>query len=172
MLTDIQGYPVEQTISGVVTNIQTSHLGYSTNNIYLGFPPMTNDGRNVVATHQPESILNSILIQQNNIQSNWEYRQYLIKNANSIIKQNFDEASTDVGYMERCTPSEMHGDKPISNKPFMYGSYQDNAHPQGYVNSDLKDIYLSREQLNARKFAPSITQYEFLQSHQLQNIHM
>ena len=47
-----------------------------------------------------------------------------------------------------------------NSTPFLFNSVVDNAKPFGYANSDLKEIYLSREQLNARKISPAITQEE------------
>jgi hypothetical protein len=38
----------------------------------------------------------------------------------------------------------------------------DTREPFGYVQSDLKDMYLSRDQLQARMVAPEITQEQLL----------
>jgi hypothetical protein len=38
----------------------------------------------------------------------------------------------------------------------------DNTHPTGYSSTDLKSLYLTREQLEARKVAQPITQYDLL----------
>jgi len=46
--------------------------------------------------------------------------------------------------------------------PYLYESFMDNSKPFGSTNSDLKETYLSREQLQARKITPSITQEELL----------
>jgi len=40
--------------------------------------------------------------------------------------------------------------------PFTFGSILDNTKPTGYQESDLKSIYLSREQLDARRIAPIV----------------
>jgi hypothetical protein len=48
------------------------------------------------------------------------------------------------------------------NTPFMYASVMDTREPFGYVQSDLKDMYLSRDQLQARMVAPEITQEQLL----------
>ena len=138
--------------------VPRSKLGYDTNNLYPEFPPLMSDGRAVVASHQPEAILNANLISQNNITSNWQYRQYLTNNSTEVARQNFREASNDVGYFERFLPNELGNNDPMNSVPFTYSSYLENDKPQGYANSDLKDMYLSREQLNARKYAPAITQ--------------
>ena len=58
----------------------------------------------------------------------------------------------------------MGNQDPITHTPYNYSSYIDTAKPQGYVNSDLKDLYLSREQLNARKTSPAITQAQLFKN--------
>ena len=143
-----------------------SKLGYSTNPVYPEFPPFMNDSRSLIASYQPESILNSNLIKQNGIQSIWQYRKFLTENSTKIAQQNFREACNDVGYFERFLPGETGNNDPITNAPFKYSSYLDNAKPVGYVNSDLKDMYLSREQLDARRFSPSITQEQLFRKSQ------
>jgi hypothetical protein len=115
------------------------------------------DGRSLIASYQPEAVLNSALIKQQGIQSNWEYRKYLTENSQSIMKQNFLAAANDVGYYERFSPQGASS-APGSNTPYLYKSYLDSSTPQGYANSDLKDMYLSREQLNSRKVALPLTQ--------------
>ena len=64
--------------------IPATSLGYSTNNTYPEFPPLMSDGRPITATWQPESSINEDLIERNDIKSNWEYRKFLQKNAETI----------------------------------------------------------------------------------------
>lgn len=131
--------------------IPKSTLGYGANSLYPGFPPIMMDGRSITASYQPEAVLNNALIKELGVQSNWEYRNYLTKNAVDIMKYNYRESSNDVGYFKRYqdTPKEY-------NVPFLYPSFISNETPNGYQNSDLKSMYLSREQLNARKVEPTI----------------
>ena len=42
--------------------------------------------------------------------------------------------------------------------PFQYKSCVEKTRPFGYETSDLKDVYLSRQQLEARMTTPVITQ--------------
>lgn len=130
-------------------NIPSSHLGYNSNNVYAGYPPLMNDGRTVIASYQPEAILNNQIIQDNGIESNWQYRQYLQKNAAQILEQNFRSASTDCGYFNRYTDHIYNGGMPV-----LYNTTTDNRKPVFYSDSDLKRIYLTREQLDAMKMAP------------------
>lgn len=124
-------------------------FGYSTNNIYEEYPPLMSDGRTITASYQPDSVLNDKIIKENNIQSNWQYRNYLINNGTSIMKQNFTEASNDIGYVKRFNEPNISS----FSTPYLYKSVDDNKKPKGYENSDLKELYLSREQLDSRKIA-------------------
>ena len=163
-------YPQAETTSCAFPTIHEtlprSKLGYGANDVYPGFPPLMSDGRTVVASHQPEATLNSNLIAQNGITSNWQYRKFLTDNSQQIAKQNFREACTDAGYFERFKSGQMGNADPIQSAPFKYDSYLQNTKPEGYSNSDLKDMYLSREDLNARKFSPSVTQEQLFASMQ------
>jgi hypothetical protein len=49
-----------------------------------------------------------------------------------------------------------------SNTPFVFSSALDNSQPFGYETSDLKNVYLSRHELQSRIMAPALTQYEYL----------
>jgi hypothetical protein len=121
-----------------VETIPASKLGYSTNNRYDGFPPLMSDGRTITASYQPQSETNKEILRQSGIQSNWQYRQYLVANADAIMKQNFQEACNDVGYVSRY-PNEVVPSPPIRHNDTTYGQ------------SDLKQLYLSREELNLKK---------------------
>lgn len=140
-------------------NTPKSHLGYHTNNKYPEFPPLMSDGRSVIASWQPEATMNSNLIQTNNIQTNWQYRRYLMDNAKQIMEFNFNEAANDVGYYKR--PIDLPSVQSnivdgVTTSPHLYSSAHDNSQPKGYSTSDLKELYLSKEQLAARKIAPSM----------------
>jgi hypothetical protein len=101
------------------------------------------DGRSIVASYQPEAILNTTLIQQNQIQSNWQYRKYLTDNAQQVMQQNFREACNDMGYYERFLPSERGNAGPITQSGATLQRRKDVG--------DLQQVYLSRDELNDRK---------------------
>lgn len=141
--------------------IPKSKLGYSTNNQYSNIPPKMQDGRSLISSWQPETIANSYLLKKENIKSNWEYRKYLTQNAKDIMKVNFLEACNDTGYVyptpqTTTSPSSLNTIPENANHPFSYKSFNDNTQPFGYQDSDLKQIYLTREQLNAKKVVPVI----------------
>ena len=122
------------------------------NNIHFNYPPIMTDGRNY-SSWQPEAIINKRIQQSEGIKSNWSYRQYLQKNGLEIMKFNNEQACFNLGL-----PCHQSTDStPSSNVPFKYSSIYDTNNPGfGYYNSDLKNPYLSREQLNARLVSPNI----------------
>ena len=142
-----------------MSDYKSSYLGYHSNNQYDNFPPLMQDGRSLIASYQPESVLNDYLVKSNNIKSNWEYRKYLIENSQKIAEYNKKESENDIGYYMR------HDDltQKSANAPYTYKSFVDESKPIGYESSDLKEMYLSREQLNARMVAPTITQEELIE---------
>jgi len=122
------------------------------NNIHFNFPPIMADGRNY-ATWQPEAVINQRIQQQEGIKSNWQYRQYMTHNGIQIMEYNTKEACYDLG----LNPHTQTTATPSSNVPYLYKSTFDSSVPgYGYCNSDLKNPYMSREQLNARMVAPGI----------------
>lgn len=140
-------------------DLPPSSYGYHTNNVFQGFPPLMSDARCLIASWQPESFTNDKLIRDNGIQSNWQYRQYLTNNAVSLMKQNFAESANDIGYIHNTEPS-------ISQQsygaPVSFSGYTDSRRPLNMPDSDLKQLYLSREELNSRRIAPVLTQAELL----------
>jgi hypothetical protein len=140
--------------------VPKSSLGYNTNNQYPEFPPLMNDGRPIVASYQPESAINNNIILENGIQSNWEYRQYLTKNALSVMNTNFRDACNDAGYHTKShdingTPYQLTGNPSMIREPmaspFVYNPDNLTGMPFGYSSSDLKDVYISREELSKQK---------------------
>jgi hypothetical protein len=111
------------------------------------------DGRNY-ASWQPDAVINKRIQENEKITNNWEYRQFLQNNGQEIMKYNSGEACYNLGL-----PVHVHtGKTPSKNVPFMFKSSFDTSKPgYGYCCSDLKNPYLSREQLNSRIISPSIT---------------
>jgi hypothetical protein len=122
------------------------------NNINFNFPPIMEDGRNY-STWQPDAVINQRIQQQEGIKTNWQYRQYLQQHGVQIMNYNNLETcytlGLDVNVTSDLTPSD--------NVPYKFKNTFDTSKPGfGYCNSDLKNPYLSREQLNSRLIAPSI----------------
>ena len=122
------------------------------NNIHFDFPPIMEDGRNY-ASWQPEAVINKRIQKKEDIKSNWQYRQFMTHNGLDIMKYNHLESCYLLGL-----PSQTHANSTSSrNVPFTFSSQHDRSQPPfGYNNSDLKNPYLTREQLNARLISPSI----------------
>jgi len=130
------------------------------NNIHFNSPPIMTDGRNY-SSWQPEAVINKRIQTQENIKSNWQYRQYMQHNGLQIMKYNNLEYCYDMG-LPTNNSTDINPISTITNVPFLYKSSFDNSKPGfGYNNSDLKNPYLSREQLNARMVSPSINPNNF-----------
>jgi|688.fasta_scaffold31206_3 hypothetical protein len=103
--------------------------------------------------YQAESVVNTNLQKNGNISSNWNYRQYLQKNANDIMKYNTYEAI----YTSGNNPYTSLNSSNVNQTPFLYKSTHDNrisnvSHP----NTDLRHAYLEKEQFKSRLISPSI----------------
>jgi len=122
------------------------------NNIDFNFPPIMTDGRNY-ATWQPDAVVNERIQAKEGIQTNWGYRQFLQNNGLQIMNYNTQEACYTLG----LDPHYDTNSTPSSNVPYTFKGTFDTSRPGfGYCNSDLKNPYLTSQQLNARLVAPSI----------------
>ena len=148
------GQSIESAYPVIKETIPQSSLGYNANNKYPGFPPLMNDGRSIIASNRSETLLHNSIVKQSGEVNNAKYRQYMITNAKTIMENDFRNASNDVGYYERFIDQIS---KNATGTPYMYSSPIDDTKPLGYSESDLKSIYLSREQLEARRVAPHYT---------------
>jgi hypothetical protein len=148
------GQSIDSAFPVIKETIPQSSLGYYANSRYSGFPPLMNDGRSVIASARSETLLHNSLVKQSGEINNAKYRQYMISNAKSIMENDFRNASNDVGYYERFVDQIS---KDATGSPYLYKSVMDERKPLGYSESDLKKIYLTREQLEARRVAPHYT---------------
>jgi hypothetical protein len=120
------------------------------NNSYYTIP--TN---NTGYAWQPTAVTNNNILEQNNITSNWKYRQYIQKNANQIMKYNSMAAINSSGNNPYVSNSNDNNVK----TPYLFSSiYNNNTQ---IPNSDLKQSYLEKEQISARMVAPSINTKNF-----------
>ena len=125
----------------------------ASNNIHFELPPIMEDGRNY-ATFVPACQLNDQIQSNAGIASNFAYRQYLIKNAVELMKTNQVVACDNTG---PCL-GRFNFDPLTAEKKHIYNGFGDRARPYGYETSDLKQLYLSREELAAKKDAPFLKQ--------------
>ena len=140
------------------------------NNIHFNFPPIMADGRNF-ASWQPGAVINEKIREESGIKSNWQYRKYLMENADQIIKYN------QLGACDQSSGGVVNygGQEKLNGTPFLYiensqtqaqqtqaQQTQGAGQPFGYENSDLKSSYLSRQQLQERMVTPVFTQEQLL----------
>ena len=137
------------------------------NNIHFDSPPIMNDGRNF-SKWQPAAVINNEIRASENIKTNWNYRNYLVNNAEKIIGYNQREACNQCSscppqYSDpNLTPLQVDELNNSKNSPFLYSSSSDNSAPFGYESSNLKNIYLKDHELQARMIAPILTQDQYL----------
>lgn len=130
----------------------------ASNNIAFDSHPIMSDSRNF-SSWQPDAVVNEKIQQKEQIQSNWNYRQFLQQHGLQIMNYNNQEACYALG----LDPHVSTGKTPSDNVPFKFKGIFDTSKPGfGYCNSDLKNPYMSREQLNSRLIAPSIAPANFL----------
>lgn len=124
------------------------------NNAHWKCPPMMADGR-IWASWQPEAVINQRIQVEQGIQSNWEYRRFMQNNGLKIMNFNTLENCHEVGL--DCNTVGRQNMEYSKSTPFLYRSVFDTRRPPvGYCGSDLKNPYLSSEQLNARLISPYI----------------
>jgi hypothetical protein len=117
------------------------------NNIHFNYPSIMNDGRNF-ASWQPGAVINENIRTHANINSNWEYRKYLTQNADNIIKLNQQDSCNN------CACCGLYNSPRVSNTPYLYNNCLSRDQPYGYENSDLKQLYLTSEQLKIIQSKP------------------
>lgn len=127
------------------------------NNIHFDYPALMSDGR-IYTNWDPACEKNKSLIRENNIKTNFQYRQFLINNSESIINSNNNQAQDHCGVCRYGYPLQVN----TNNGKYLYKSVNDNHQPYGYENSDLKNVYLSRQQLESRLSAPIMSQQQSL----------
>lgn len=151
--------------------LPASQLGYATNNRYPHFPPKMQDGRSLISSWTPESVVDQQFWKEHEnefrdrapLNPNWMYRRYLQKTGYETMAKNFLETANDTGFSSSSAAAAAYprGQAPVHpsqerNTPFLFNALNDQALPQGYESSDLKSLYMTREQLDSRKYAPVI----------------
>jgi hypothetical protein len=99
---------------------------------------------------QPEATMNSKIQSDSNITSNWKYRQYMQNNANHIMKYNSLESI----YTSGNNPYTVVNNQPRPSAPYLYKSLHDTTGANN--NSNLKQSFVNKQQLQARMLAPTI----------------
>ena len=126
------------------------------NNVHPGFPAMMSDGQ-WATNWEPACAINNALKKQVGISNNYQYRQYLITHADSIIEKNQMSACDNC-----CACWENFNDRNKATSKYIFKSCSDQAKPFGYQGSDLKNLYVSSKALESRLVAPIMTQAQML----------
>lgn len=118
------------------------------NNIHFDFPPIMNDARNF-STFIPNIELDNHIKQQHNIINNSDYRLFLQNNAVDIMRSNYVGCSINSNITLNHLVKKYNG-----SKPYIFNNLLSRDQPYGYEGSDLKDIYLTKQDLNNRIHSP------------------
>lgn len=125
------------------------------NNIHPDQPAQMSDGK-TFTLYNPACNLNNKIQHKNGIKSNYEYRQFMIKNGISIMNKNSKSfCDQNAECLHKCNNN-------ASNGKYLFKGLHDKVQPYGYESSDLKNLYISRQELNNSYIAPIITQDELL----------
>tara|TARA_Y100000741_G_scaffold111950_1_gene84026 strand:+ start:412 stop:843 length:432 start_codon:yes stop_codon:yes gene_type:complete len=127
------------------------------NNIHSHFPALMEDG-NLYTNWNSVSLTNDMLKNKSSQRDNYQYRQWLVSNAESVMKQNQVNA-----FADSCTNNNMFK-KVANSSKYIFRNCNDKVTPPGYETSDLKDVYLSKQELQERLTAPIMTQEELLKN--------
>ena len=119
------------------------------NNIHFNYPALMEDGRNF-GSYIPGIEIDNRLQKNNNIKNNNDYRKYLQENAVKLMETNFMNACDYSNIFYRITETNKYN----GSKPYIFGNIFSRDQPYGYENSDLKELYLSRQELDGKIHAP------------------
>jgi hypothetical protein len=123
------------------------------NNNYYTIEPTQELQGAAYSLWQPDASTNRKIIVDTGINSNWNYRKYIQKNANDIMKYNTMQAINTSGN----NPYTVLNTNTVNNAPHLYSSIHDtNNPPYGYRVSDLRTDFLTKQQIKARMISPSI----------------
>ena len=121
-------------------------------NIHFNYPPLMDDSRLFSDYHS--SVFNDkVLKENNNIQTNSDYRKYLQVNADAIIKNNQLNSCGESPYYTQTSFTTNH------KTPYIFDSTLSSS--DLIDTSDLKDLYLSRQRLDSQKH---VTKYVISQN--------
>jgi len=118
------------------------------NNIHFNYPPLMDDSR--LFSDYNSSVLNdNVLKHRGNIQTNSDYRKYLQTNSDALIKNNQLIACNECSVCPYYNSTSSNNAN--SKTPYIFMSTLTRDQPYGYETSNLKNIYLSKQQLDAQK---------------------
>lgn len=102
---------------------------------------------------QPQGTVNSRILVDEGLTSNWKYRQYMQKNATAIMKYDTQQYFNASGNNPYTLVNNQH----VQQNPYIFGSlYNDTQPPVVGSMTDLKQQFIQKQQMQARMISPSI----------------
>ena len=124
-------------------------LGAGSNNIHSNQPALMSDGRQN-CSWLSEAIIDQKFQSMSGSASNWEYRKYLTSNATNMMSNNMkNEMINNVNNISPTIGTTVA-------TPYNYNGIDDNTQVRNNFGSDLKQIYLSRQQLQSKMYSPNM----------------
>lgn len=134
-----------------------SNKGLGFNNKYSNYAPLMSDSR-LFTSYDPHYENNDKFMEQHHIETNYDYRQYLIRNADKIIEDNQRTMCNQVGVCRFST--ESYTQRNPEGK-YLYKGHSDKTQPYGYETSDMKKTYVEKSARQSRMAAPIMSQQKF-----------
>jgi len=133
-------------------SFQSNNLYSGNNNYHTNMPALMSDSREQSSWYT-EAVVDNNIKKAANITSNWEYRKYLTNNATHLMNINARNA-----LMENpTTTSSTSSQSAVAGTPYVYRNVDDRQRVRPDVfSSDLKTVYLNRDQLQAKASAPGL----------------
>jgi len=125
------------------------------NNIHHDNPPLMSD-RRLFTSINSACDLNNNLQKSARMKNNYDYRQYLIHNGKTTIENNTIKSCDETS---ECVKQSNENNK---NNKYLFKSIGDPHIPYGYQQSNLKNIYISRANLQNKFVSPIVTQDDLL----------
>lgn len=113
------------------------------NNSNANIPGVLSDGR-LFTNYASDAIVGESIKKENGITSNEEYRRYLVRNTEAIMKMNYD-------HMANENKTSYEHNQFDYGQPHLYKSIQEETKPYGYEDTTVKQMYLTRQQLDDKK---------------------
>tara|TARA_B100001029_G_C15037133_1_gene440912 strand:+ start:43 stop:516 length:474 start_codon:yes stop_codon:yes gene_type:complete len=124
------------------------------NNIHHTSPAWMSDSRQFTNWNSICSINNDTK-KMFSIDNNYNYRQFLINNAETIMSANTISANN-------CSSDPCKNPNNTQHDKHLFIDCNDSSMPYGYESTDLKNLYLSRKKLDHNLSGPILTQEQLL----------
>ena len=130
----------------------------SSNNIHFESPPLMSDAR-IYTKYDRMIATDKAIMEKNGIKTNNDYRKYLVENAVGLMNNN---------HVSMCNNTGSHRFESDYDRRFkhynkyLFKSIADRTQPYGYETSNLKNTYLTRDELQSKMVAPLMSQQGYL----------